>query len=332
MKKLSIFLSVVFLALCFSSCKKNEDNKLTATEIRMDTVVTLTIPVGSEDVLDGAFDVCRKYEKLFSRTIESSDVSRINTAEGKVTKVSLETAELISLALEISAESNGAFDITVLPLVELWNINEATTPPKAEDISSTLKHVGYNNLSLNKESVSLAQNTKIDLGGIAKGYIADKVRDYLLSERITEAIINLGGNVTVIGDNDGKNYSVGIQKPFSLHGESAAILKLENKTAVTSGIYERYFKVDNTIYHHIIDPKIGYPVQNNVASVTVIADSSALADSLSTACLVLGIEQGMKLAKSKGAEIVLIDTNGKITVSNGLKIDHNGTIPKIILK
>lgn len=330
MKRISVILCILLTVLCFGSCKlQNDENKLSATELMMDTVVTLTVWDCDEEVLDGAFDVCRKYEQLFSRTVETSDVSRINNADGAATAVAEETAELITLAQTVSEGSDGAFDITVLPLVELWNINQAEAPPDDAAVTAALQNVSYKNLSIEGNEVTAENGTEIDLGGIAKGYIADAVRDYLVSKGVSRAIINLGGNVTVLGDNGGKPYTVGIQKPFSLHGESAAILMLENKTAVTSGIYERYFEHGGTIYHHIIDPKTGYPVQNGIASVTVIADSSALADSLSTACLVLGVESGMKLAAQYGAETVFIDTNGEITVSEGLTLDPNGTTPRI---
>ena len=142
------------------------------------------------------------------------------------------------------------------------------------------------------------------------------------------------GNVyeLVIGSNGGKDYTVGIQKPFGLHGESAVLLKLQNKTAVTSGIYERYFEFEGKIYHHVLDPKTGYPTDNGIQSVTILANRSALADSLSTACLVLGVEEGTKLAKSFGAEAVFLLSDGSIVVTENLKVDQNGPTPTVTYK
>lgn len=332
MKKLLTFLctAVVLTALC--SCNQAADSKMTETEIMMDTVVTITVWDSDEEVMNGAFDICRKYEKIFSRTIENSDVSKINNSNGEIITVSPETAELISMSLDISEMSDGAFDISILPLVNLWDVNNTSVPPNPQQITEAKAQVGFKSILLQGNNVKLPPGHSIDLGSVAKGYITDKVRDYLLSTGVKKAIINLGGNVTLIGNNNKKEYSVGIQKPFALHGESAAILKLSNKTAVTSGVYERYFEYENKIYHHIIDPKTGYPTKNDIASVTIIADSSALADSLSTACLVLGKEKGMELANLKGVEAIFIDLDGNIFISSGLDIDYNGTVPKISLK
>lgn len=332
MKKIALFMSVCLILLSLCSCNTDDDKKQTATEIMMDTVVTLTVWDGSDEILDGALDICRKYNALFSKTVESSDVSRINRAAGNVTSVDPETAELIKFSQFVSRSCDGAFDITVLPLTELWNISSATAPPDSESIDKAKKAVGYGRVTVNGTDITTPEDIGIDLGGIAKGYIADRVRDYFEANGISRAIINLGGNVTVLGSNGKKQFAVGIQKPFDLHGESAAIAYLSDKTAVTSGIYERYFEFEGNIYHHIIDPKTGCPVQNGIASVTVITESSVIADCLSTACLILGISDGTRLAKSYGAETVFIDTDGKITVSDGLLLDTNGAIPKITEK
>lgn len=327
MKKFSLIF-LCSLLIFVSSCKKSE-NKLSSTQVMMDTVVTVTIWDADAETLNGAMDLCRYYDQLFSRTIETSDVSRIN--RGGTVTVSPETAELIKLSLEIAEKSKGAFDITVLPLVELWDINNSTAPPTETRITEALDSVDYTHINVSGTTVN-ANGTKIDLGGIAKGYVTDKIRNYLNSKGVDRAIVNLGGNVCVLGTNGDKDYSVGIQKPFGLHGESAAILKLSNKTAVTSGIYERYFEHENIIYHHVLDPATGYPAETGILSVTVIADNSALADSLSTACLILGVDEGMKLAESFSTDTVFLLKDGGVTVSSNLKIDENGPTPTVTFK
>lgn len=333
MKKIGSIVLSLLLTLCFCSCKDTKENKLSSTQVMMDTVVTVTIWDSDQETLNSAIALCKKYEQLFSRTVEGSDVSRINkavensNAESKEVlsaTVSDETIEILKSAQDMSQKSDGAFDVTILPLVKLWNITNATKPPKEADIENAKLKVNFNSLQISGNEVS-SRFAQIDLGGIAKGYIADKVCEYLKSKGVKKAIINLGGNVCVMGD---ENYSIGIQKPFDLHGESAAVLKLSNKTTVTSGIYERYFEYEGEIYHHIIDPKTGYPANNNVASVTVIADNSSIADCLSTACLILGVDDGMKLAYEYNAETVFITTDGEIIVSKGLN-KTDGETPTI---
>lgn len=330
MKRISALLLAVCLLFC-TSCKE-EQKEYSATQILMTTVVTVSVYADDRSVLDGAMELCRQYEQLFSRTVETSDISRINSAGGAPVTVAPETAELLNIALKICEESGGAFDITVTPLTELWNITKASIPPADADITEALKKVGYKNITVSGNTVTALGGATLDLGGIAKGYIADKLKDYLVSKGVTRGTINLGGNVVLIGDNDGKPYSVGIQKPFGVTGEAALTVKLSDKTAVTSGIYERYFEFEGSIYHHIIDTSTGYPTDSDIASVTIITDSSSIADGLSTACLVLGLEEGTKLAEKFGAETVFILRDGSIKVSDGLNIDRSGDMPCINLK
>ena len=187
------------------------------------------------------------------------------------------------------------------------------------------------NVTVDGNQILATENSKIDLGGIAKGFIADKVKEYLVEKGVTRGLINLGGNVVLIGDNDGEPYNVGIQKPFAETGETELTVKLTDMTAVTSGIYERYFEFDGKIYHHILNPKTGYPVENDVASVTVICSNSTIADGLSTACLVLGVTEGKALAESFDAETVFILKDGTVLVSDGLTLS-DGDTPCISLK
>ena len=327
MKRFSLILLCVLL-IFGSGCKK-DDNKLSSTQVMMDTVVTITIWDSDIGTLNGAMELCRQYEQLLSRTVETSDIAKLN--QTGVATVSPDTAALLKLSLDVSARSNGAFDATILPLVELWDINNANTPPSQSSIDEAIKSVDYRSITVDGTHVN-TNGAKLDLGGIAKGFIADKVHEYLKSNGVSKAIINLGGNVQLIGSNDGKDYTVGIQKPFGLHGESAVLLKLQNKTAVTSGIYERYFEFDDKIYHHVLDPKTGYPADNGIQSVTILSDSSALADSLSTACLVLGVEDGTHLAESFNADVIFLMSDGSITTSKNLKVDQNGPTPTVAYK
>lgn len=295
----------------------------------MSTVVTVTLYDGDGETLDGAVELCREYERLLSRTVDTSDISRINAAGGKDCEISQETAELLRAALEICERSGGKFDITVSPLTDLWDVSNSDRIPGSDEIKAALELVDYRKLRLDGCTVSLPAGMSVDLGGIAKGYIADKAAEYLRENGVSEAVINLGGNIMLLGDDGDRWYSVGIQKPFAKHGEIAASVLVSDKSVVTSGIYERYFESGGRIYHHITDTSTGYPVDNGLCSVTVIADSSCIADGLSTACLALGYDRGAALAEDFGAQAVFIDSDGNILLTEGLEID-DGKVPSEI--
>ena len=324
MKKLiCLILSAVLAVSLLCSCSRNV-YPLSSTQIMMDTVVSVTIYDGDDDVLTGAMQLCKRYENLLSKTVPGSDVYKINHANGRPVTVSDDTAELLSIALDISKKSGGAFDPTVLPLVELWDVNNATAAPDDAKVKAALELVGYQNILLDGNVVTVKNGAGLDLGGIAKGFIADKLTAYLKENGIKSAIINLGGNTVLVGQKNGGDFSVGVQKPFGKQNELCATVMLRDKTAVTSGTYQRYFEQNGRLYHHIIDPKTGYPTDNGLDAVTVVTDSSAVADGLSTACLILGVEQGKALAKIYGAELIFVDKNGKLTVTDGLVFDKNG--------
>lgn len=323
--------ALITLLSCLCGCKENV-SPLSATRLMMDTVITVTLYDGDGDILNGALEICEKYEKILSRTVEGSDIYRINNTLGATVEVLPETAELITLAKQIAQSSDGAFDPTVLPLVELWNVSEAVFPPSASEVEAARSTVGFQNISVDGNKVTLSNGATVDLGGIAKGYIADRVKEYLVSKGVTSAIINLGGNTLLVGNKNGEDFSVGVQKPFAKSGELCARIMLDGKTAVTSGTYQRYFEADGRIYHHIIDTSTGWPADNGITSVTVIADSSAVADGLSTACLVLGAERGAELAKAYGVELITVAEDGSLTVTDGLKKDTDGNIAVISLK
>ncbi|MCC8137525.1 MAG: FAD:protein FMN transferase [Clostridiales bacterium] len=296
------------------------EDKTSSTGFFLDTVVTITL-YGDTDstAMDGCFSLLEEYEQMLSRTIEGSDVWNINQSEGKATVVSDETADLIETALEYSRLTDGAFDITITPLVDLWNIEgksslladgdaeealqEDTADvliPTDEEIASALSHVDYTVVSVEGTTVTLSDpDAEIDLGGIAKGYIADRLKEYLLSQGIESALINLGGNVQTIGTKpDGSKWKIGIQEPFGGSSDIIAAVACAGASVVTSGTYERYFELDGTIYHHILDPATGYPADNGLTSVTILSESSVVCDALSTACFVLGLRDGSELIET----------------------------------
>lgn len=316
MKKIvSLNLSLILFLLCGCTSKQNKD-----TRFLLDTVVTLTADC-SGNILDGAFDLCEKYENLLSRTVKGSDVYALNASDSFV-DVSDDTVKIIEKAIYYGDLSNGKFDITVYPVSSLWNFNDDVIPNR-DEIAEALKNVDYHSIEINGNAVCL-NGKKIDLGGIAKGYIADRIAEYFKQNNVSEGIIDLGGNLIVFGDRD---YTVGIKKPFS-DGEISATVTLKNKTAVTSGIYERYIEKDGTIYHHILDVDTGYGCKTDLFSATVISNSSFDADALSTVCILLGLDRAKQLIENTpDTEAVFIDGNQKLHYTSGLSFDgENFTI------
>lgn len=309
MKKIvPVQMLLVMLLLC--GCAKNEN---TATRFVLNTVATITADCDTA-VIGEAFARCSQYEKILSRTVEGSDVDRLNTTDG-FAKVSRDTENIIRRSLYYSDLTGGRFDITIGAVSRLWDFDGGIVPDRS-GIADALRSVDYHSIEIDGDGINL-NGSIIDLGGIAKGYIADRVKEYLLESGAKHGIINLGGNVVVFG----REYTVGIEEPFT--GGIAATVKLKDKTAVTSGTYQRYIESDGNIYHHVLDPETGYGVQKGLTSVTVIGESSFDCDALSTCCLLLGLEDGLALIeKTENTEAVFIDENGKITVTSGLSIKN----------
>lgn len=286
------------------SLDKNSDEPLTDTTFALDTFITVTIyHGGDETVLKDSLDFIRKYETVFSATNPDAELYKLNHREKGVmsVKTSEDLAYLIDKALYYSKISNGAFDITTQPLKELWDFNTETPKlPSEESIKEALPKVDYNRVSVEGDTVKFtSDDTMIDLGAIAKGYIADKTKEFLVGKGVDSAIINLGGNVLCIGKKpNGQNFTIGLQKPYADRNETVALLKVNDESVVSSGVYERHFVIDGKNYHHILNPKTGYPYDNGLIEVSILTKSSTDADALSTTCFSLGVEEGVKLLNS----------------------------------
>lgn len=344
---------------CSANEKSNANTGISKTGFYLDTLCTITI-FGIEDtdgslsqlddeerqrqvllLITDAFKLCDSYEKLLSKTIESSEISKINNAGGKPVEVSEETAELIRKGIEYGERSNGAFDITIGKATELWGFREAEGEeqsesgmvgrvPDADELREVMKHIDYRQVKLNGSAIQLADpDMELDLGGIAKGYIADKLTEFLQDRGVTSAIVDLGGNIVAIGgkaeslisdsEAESTDFTVGIKDPSSDVGELLGTLPVKDKTVVTSGTYERYFVENGKSYHHILNSSTGYPTDTDVLSVTIIADKghSADCDGLSTSCLALGLEKGTELIRqTEGVEAIFVDTDGEIYKSS----------------
>lgn len=325
MKKILLIVSVLVLSLSFSGCGAKAQQEETQTAFILNTVSQITLynyPEDSDpqDIISRCFELCSDYEKKLSRTIETSEISKINSAHGEEVEVSEDTAELIKLGIKFGDISKGKFDISIDPVSTLWDFQGTNpVPPDDEEIKEKISHVNYKNIRVNGNKVKLLDSeAAIDLGGIAKGFIGDKAKEFLEEQGVTKAYISLGGNVLVIcPEND--SLKIGIQKPFGKDGELDGAVATNKNSIVTSGIYERYFEYDGKFYHHILDTSTGYPVENNLNAVTIIGPSSAWCDALSTTVFCLGEDEGLKLINSlDGYEGILITKDNKSILSDGI--------------
>lgn len=323
MKKYRL-LCILMCIICFtfSGCSKNT-TPVSKSGIYFDTVITITLyDTRQYDLLDECLLLAEKYENLFSKTVETSDIYKINHSNGASVKVDDETFYLLEKALSYAKLTDGAIDPTILPLSDLWNFGENDQVPDKDSILQALSHVGYENVILDKENSCVTlkdKNAGIDLGFIAKGYIADKMKEFLLSKGVTSAIINLGGNVLTLGTKpDGSTYTLGIQAPFDMNSAASALtVQVKDKSLVTSGVYERYFYQEDVLYHHILSTKTGYPVNNGLWSVTILSDSSMEGDAYSTICMCLGLDDALTLIEATDdIEAMFITEDMEIIYSN----------------
>ena len=286
-----------------------------------DTVNTITAPCGAE-ILRGALDRCAFFNELLSKTVPGSDVWNCNHAQGRPTRVSEHTARILAMALELFRASDGAFNAALGEAVALWRFKDPEPAlPDPEALAQAVSRADCSKIRLEGDAVTLPPGMRLDLGGIAKGYIADRVADLLREKGVTSALLNFGGNIVTVGKRpDGEPWRVGLQTPGAARGRFWAWLPCADGTLVTSGVYERGFEIGGVLYHHVLDPRTGMPVQNGVLSVTVAARDSMLADALATALLVLGPEKGFPLAHRCGAQAVFFLRGGEAQHSPGLEL------------
>lgn len=317
---------------------------ISISSIKLNTAVQITI-YDSQDkaLLNDCLALCDKYELIFSRTNEKSELYKLNHrkdvsdgdfgTDGPTTPypvsgtadtwhISEDLAALLSEGLDITRESDGAFDIAIAPLTSLWDFT-AEDPEVPDDaaIQKALPLCSSDGVTIDGEDITLlSDDIQFDVGAIAKGYIADRLKDFLIKKGVKSAIINLGGNVLCIGSKpDGTPFKIGIQKPFANRNETEAVMDITGKSVVSSGIYERCFKQDGKLYHHILNPQTGYPYDNGLISVTIISDQSVDGDALSTTCFALGLEDGLKFAEKKGVQAVFITEDYELHYTDGFR-------------
>ncbi len=299
----------------------------------MGTIVQLKVygknaEKATEDALKRISDI----ENEMSVNIETSEITKINAKAGvSAQKVSSDAYSVIEKAVSYSKLTGGALDVTIEPIVALWGIgtDKERVPLKAE-IQEKIKLVDYRDILLDEKNstVQLRKTGEaMDLGAIAKGYTADELKKVLLDDKISSALINLGGNVFALGNKvDGTSWNIGIQNPLDTRGQYLGTISISDKSVVTSGNYERYFIVEGKRYHHIFDPKTGYPSEAGIISATIVSDKSIDGDALSTSTYILGVSKGLKLIESiKGVDAIFITADKKVYVTSGIKGNFNLT-------
>ena len=288
----------------------------------MDTVMTINAYGSkSESAVKAAQNEINRLDKLLSVQKENSEIFKLN--QSKKMTVSEDTLTLITRSKEIYTLTDGAFDISCEPLIREWGFYSGleNKVPSQKAIETALEGVGAEHIKIENSTVTLDDNTSLDLGGIAKGYASHKAAEILKDNGVTSALMSLGGNVRAVGSKpDGESWSVAVTNPDD-NSRSIGTLKISDKAVVTSGGYQRYFEENGQTYHHIIDTKTGYPADSGLKSVTIVSDDDALADALSTALFVMGLEKSRKFYSENSSLFgaVFITDKGEIYVTDNLK-------------
>ena len=349
MQKVLIICFMIIMAGTLSGCNNKPVTSVSGNGFYFDTFVSFTV-YGTEDpeIINSLKAECDKYEKIFSAVDERSELYHLN--KGDTDEVTKDLYDSVKKALLLCEYSDGLYDITIRPVSEQWQFvpeepGGSVLPiiPDDENIKKALEKVDYRKVKLSetedgKYKIDL-NGTEIDMGSVAKGYIADRLVDHLKEKGIKSAVISLGGNIVCLGakpvENNGKveeqEYTVAIKSPFAAKGDTHAdasgqyadIVYIKDKSVVTSGIYERSFELGGVIYHHLIDTKTGYPYNSELASVSIISGSSFEADILSTVCYYLDYDKTLELQKRNDLvgdfEAEFIYKDGSVKRTEGFK-------------
>lgn len=338
-KKYFLFLLLIILIVPLAACSiKSQSQKPTKTAVTttpvqdtqflMGTVCTIKIyNKGKSSALKDGFDRIKTLAQEITVNQKGSEIDKVNKEAGiKPVKVSPDIYRLCQKAYYYSDNSDESFDMAIGPITNLWRIGFPDAhKPTQQQIDEKLKFVNYKDVVLNDKNKTVFLKQKgmaLDLGGIAKGFITDEVKKTLQKDGVTSAIIDLGGNIYVLGKSptNNSNWTVGIQDPNASRGTAIGSIPEMNKTIVTSGIYERYLKVGNTIYSHLMNPRTGYPFQNNLMGVSIITNSSTNGDALSTATFDKGLQNGLTYIENKpDTEAIFITKDKKVYITSGLK-------------
>ena len=344
LKKTAVAAMCVILAAGMTACGKkadsaqsesvSENDKYSSDIFAMDTYMSLTAyGAKAEDAVTEAIHEIQRLDAMFSVGNTDSDVTTANM-QGSAT-VSDETAYLVEQSLEISRKTDGAFDITIYPVMELWGFTTKNYKvPQADELQETLKRVSYENVSLKDHELVLKNNAQIDFGGIAKGYTSSRVMQIFKEYGIEHGMVNLGGNVQTLGTKtDGTAWRVAIQSPQG-GNQYLGVLETSDQAVITSGGYERYFEENGVTYHHIIDPKTGYPSDSDLTSVTIVCADGTKADALSTSFFVMGLQKAESFYENTDLDfdVILLTKDNQIYISEGIAQNFTSDYTVNVLK
>ena len=325
----TVLSSALAAVILFTSCGKfSNSNSLNNVKnsksiFAMDTYITVTA-YGEDtgNALQSVEDKITFLEKLWSVTDENSEIYAVNHSCGQSVNVSPETADLLVFALDMNKRTNGAFDISLYPVLTAWGFTtDEYRVPSNEEIADLLENAGVEKIILDNQTVQIPTGMQIDLGAVGKGYAGDLIAEELRSNGIKTALIDLGGNIQTVGTKpDGEKWKVGIRSPFG--EDNFATLEMGECAIVTSGGYERYFVEDGVTYWHILDPKTGKPADSGIASVSVIGSEGRTCDALSTSLFVMGLDKATELwRESNDFEMILVTSDGEIYITEGIEDD-----------
>lgn len=321
---ISVLLMAAGMMLCAAGCGAagSPQTFCEASGFYFDTVISVRIyDRNSQEIAEQCMELAAHYEQLLSPYLEGSDIWKINHSGGAWTSVDQDTLSVLNAALSYARLSEGTVDPSIGSLSMLWNFGSGNQGilPSDSDIASSLSHVDYNCIHIRQDQVSLSDaEAQIDLGFIAKGFIGDKIKEFLLSNKVSSALIYLGGNVVTVGERPGHLlFRIGIQDPFSDQGVPLLTLEVSDKSVVSSGDYERFFEKDGKRYHHILSTSTGYPAESGLSQVTILSPSSTDGDALSTLCFILGYEKAAFLLEScPEIQAVFVTEDGDILYAN----------------
>ena len=334
-KRLGIMTFLIVLVIQITACRQvtgqsstSEDDGTASSYIfTMGTVFDIRVfAQDASDIMQQEEQALYGCDKILSWREEGSLAYRFNTEHQADMS---EIKEVLEDALQVSKDSKGAFDLTVLPLSQLWNFDRfgdsdfdvsAMEVPDQADISAAMKKVDYTQLHYDDATGILSTDNpdiQIELGAIGKGYAIEQAKEILTASDASGGMISAGSSIYVYGKKaDGSQFRVALRDPLGDENSAIGGRTLSDTTISTSGDYERYFEKDGVRYHHILDPRTGYPADSGLMQVSIICDDSVIGDALSTACFVLGLDEGMKLAAKYGVDAIFVDTDKNIWYNN----------------
>lgn len=318
--RVMILLCTLLLAGCGQQSVSADAEPQSIDLFAMDTTMTLTAYGDhAEDALAGAKSEIERLDALFSISSESGDIYALN--RDHKADFQADSLALLNRALEVSASTDGIFDCTIEPVMEAWGFTTQNyRVPEENTLNELLSHVDYRQVQVDGSTVSIPDDVQVDLGGIAKGFTSDRMMQVFADSGVTSGIISLGGNVQALGlKPDGSRWRVAVQDPENSE-DNFAVVEIEDEAVITSGGYQRYFEQDGTTYHHIIDPRTGYPADSGIISSTIISRDGTLADGLSTSLFIMGVDDALDYwrAHSDEFDAILMDENGTVYVTDGI--------------